>query len=384
MEGQLAGCQVAADEQAVPRGCGGDPRPCVPALAFGALAGGPDLPGPLAFQQRLHRLRAGHRRPAGQRDREVRGNPQHAGLAGRFQVFPQVRAGTVNLVAAGEIEPDPAGVRLREHAGGQLPLRAEYQARRQPRSQRPRRIGDLLAGDPLPGAGQRVPGALPRIRQVHRADPVRHPARAAHVLPFDAGRGTALLLLPGLVQRPRGHPARLAVPPGSAVQPGHREPAHGAHRPQGVPAGMIQQPLRPVRAAVPAEPGDAPPVTLRQVTHQRRHVLARLQPHLRPRETRAQRLQQPPPFRQHPSRAYPDGSSRLRFSCKHKQRNRQAAALYARPRRPAGQDPKCGCRTSEAAFSLVNGLHRPAGHGCAVLRAGQAGVHSGVPALLRA
>ena len=52
VKGQLAGLQVAADQQVMPRGGGGDPRPGVPALALGALAGGADLPAPLVLQQR--------------------------------------------------------------------------------------------------------------------------------------------------------------------------------------------------------------------------------------------------------------------------------------------------------------------------------------------
>src|SRR6185437_14681421 len=56
---------------------------------------------------------AGRRRPAGERDQEVRGGPQHVGLSGRFQVFPQVGAGSVHLVTADEIEPGPVGVRVR-------------------------------------------------------------------------------------------------------------------------------------------------------------------------------------------------------------------------------------------------------------------------------
>ena len=44
VKGQLAGLQVAADQQAVPRGGGADPGPGVPAVALGPLAGGADLP----------------------------------------------------------------------------------------------------------------------------------------------------------------------------------------------------------------------------------------------------------------------------------------------------------------------------------------------------
>ena len=51
-------------------------------------------------------------------------------------------------------------------------------------------------------------------RQVHRVDPVRHPARAPHVLAFHPGGRLARLLLPGLVDRPDHQPAPPAAPRG--------------------------------------------------------------------------------------------------------------------------------------------------------------------------
>ena len=59
----------------------------------------------------------------------------------------------------------------------------------------------------IPGAGQRVPSALPHIRQVHGVDPVGHLAHAAQVLPFDAGGAGARLDLPGFVDRADGQAA---------------------------------------------------------------------------------------------------------------------------------------------------------------------------------
>ena len=50
--------------------------------------------------------------------------------------------------------------------------------------------------DPLPGADLRVPGPGPHVRQVDRVDPVCHPARPPHVLPFHCGSGNAGLFLP--------------------------------------------------------------------------------------------------------------------------------------------------------------------------------------------
>jgi hypothetical protein len=47
-----------------------------------------------------------------------------------------------------------------------------------------------------------VPGAVADIGQVHRVDPVLHPAGAAYVLALHPGGGRSVFLLPGLIQRP--------------------------------------------------------------------------------------------------------------------------------------------------------------------------------------
>ena len=309
MERQLAGADVAADQQVVPRRGGPDPGPRVPAVPLGSLASGPDLPSAGVLQQRRDRLGAGHHGPAAQRDAEVRGDPQHVRLIAGLEVLAQLGAVAVHLVPAVEIARHAIRGRLRADVGGQLPLGAELQVQRQSHHQGPDRVGDVLAGDPLPRAGQRVPGLLPHVRQVHRVDPVRDPVRAPHVLPFDAGSAFAFLLLAGLVQRP-DHQVP-APPPALArglVQSGDGEPADCR---EGIPARPVQQPLRLVRRPVTHQPRHAPPVPLRQLAHHRAQVLARLQPQLHARETRPQAFQQLstlPPGR---PGAYPDGSSRL-------------------------------------------------------------------------
>jgi len=169
----------------------------------------------------------------------------------------------------------------------------------------------VLAGDPLPGADQRVPGLFPHVRDVHGVDAVGHLARAPQVLPLDPAGGFAGLFLPGLVDGPDHQAAAPFPAPRRLLQPGHREPAHHAHRGEGVPAGVVEQPLGLVRRPVPGVPGDAPPVALRQLAHHRGGVLARLQPRLRPGEARPQQLQQLGPFPQRQPGAYPGGSSRL-------------------------------------------------------------------------
>ena len=192
-----------------------------------------------------------------------------------------------------------------------------------------------------------MPGLLPHIGQVHGIDPVLHAAGAPHVLPLDAGRGLAFLLLPGLIQRPDPQGPR---PAGGLIQAGHREPAHHAHRGESVPGSMVQQPLGPIRRAVPDVPGDRPAVPLRQAAHHRAGIFPGLQPWLHPRERRPHQPQQLAAFSLAQAGTYPDGSSRLRFCCLHKRmiarRLRTVEPGLSRP--AAGHDPKCGCRTSEA------------------------------------
>jgi hypothetical protein len=311
-EGQFPGLEVTADEQVVTRGGGGDPRPGVPALAFGAAARGADLLAPRVLQRRLDCLRAGQLRARGQGEREVRRHAQHVRLAVVLEELAQLRAAAVDLIAAGEIEAGAVGVCAGADVDGQLPLGAEPQIQRQAHDQGLRRVGDVLGGDPLAGADQRVPSLFPDVGQVDGVDAVGHPARAPQVLPLDPGGGLAGLFLPGLVDRPDHQlPAPPFPAPGCLLQPGHREPAHHGHRGQGVPARMIQQPLGLVRRLVPVMPGDAPPVPLRQLAHHRGGVLARLQPRLRPGKARPQQHQQLSPFLQRQPGAYADGSSRL-------------------------------------------------------------------------
>ena len=174
VKGQLAGAQVAADEQVVARAGGADPGPGVPPLALGAVAGRADLPAPLVRQQPGDGLRAGQLRARGQGEHEVRGNAQDVGLAGGLEVAAQLGAAAVDLVPAVEVRPDPVGGGLGAQVDGQLPLGAEGQVQRQPRDQGLDRVGDLLGRDPLAGADQCVPGAFPHVGQVHGVDPVRH------------------------------------------------------------------------------------------------------------------------------------------------------------------------------------------------------------------
>ena len=315
--GQLTGLEVAADQQVVPGGGGGEPRPGVPALAFGSRPGRADLPAAPAGQQGGGLL-AGQHDAAGHHQAEAGGNPQHVGLIVVFQVLAQLGAGAVDLIAAHEVQPDAVGDGLGEDVDGQLPLGAEGQLLRQAHDRRCHRVAEVGGRDPLPGADQRVPGAFPHVRQVHGVDPVGHLAHAAQVLPLHPGGAGARLDLPGLVDRADRQAAAPAGLARGIIQPGHGEPAHHPHRRPGVPDCPVEQPLRPVRRAVPRTLGDRPPVPSAQVAHHCGGVLARLQPRLCPREAGPQQFQQLSAFPAAQRGAYPGGSSRLRFCCLHK------------------------------------------------------------------
>jgi Tn3 transposase DDE domain len=57
--------------------------------------------------------------------------------------------------------------------------------------------------------------------------------------------------LPGLVDRADHQAAAPTAPAGGLVQPGRREPAHHAHRAEGVPGRVVQQPLGSYPASGP-------------------------------------------------------------------------------------------------------------------------------------
>jgi hypothetical protein len=262
------------------------------------------------LQQRRNGFRAGHLRPRGHGEGEVRRHPQHVRLAAGLEVLAQLGTAAVYLVPAVEIRPDAVGGGVGADVDGQLPLGAEHKIGWQPHEQGLDRVLDLLAGDPLAGADQRVPRLLPHVGQVHRGDAIRHLPRAPQVVALDARGGLAGLFLAGLVDRADHQPAPPPAPR-RGVQALHREPAHHAHRGGGVPARVVQQPLGLVRRPVPAMPGDAPPVHPGQLAGQRRYVLACLQPGLGPGKARPQQRQQLIPLPHRQPGAYPDGSGRL-------------------------------------------------------------------------
>jgi hypothetical protein len=84
---------------------------------------------------------------------------------------------------------------------------------RQPHDQGLDRVLDVLLRDPLPGADQRVPGPGPHVRQVDRVDPVCHPARAPHVLPFHSGLAGTRTVIAAWITKHRLRPERLGSSP---------------------------------------------------------------------------------------------------------------------------------------------------------------------------
>jgi hypothetical protein len=171
----------------------------------------------------------------------------------------------------------------------------------------------MLAGAPRPVSSGPV-GCCPRaagagaIPGVTAARPHGQLARSRSVtavgVPSD-GRLAALI-------------SALGRPPGRIVQPGYRIPPDLAHRRRLVPRSPVQQPLLPVRRPVPGVLCDRPPVPRRQVAGQRGHLLARVQPRLRPGEAGPQQAQQDRPLPHRPAGPYPGGSSRPCFICSHK------------------------------------------------------------------
>nr|WP_236051651.1 hypothetical protein [Nonomuraea cypriaca] len=201
-----------------------------------------------------------------------------------LQEGAQLGAGAVDLVAGDEVDDDAVEVGIGEQADGQFALGGEGQVEGQAGGDRRDGVGDLLGGDPLAGADQRVPGPGSDVGQVDGVDAVVDAACAAHVLTLDTGCGLSLLLLAGLVQRADGQ----AGGAGDRVQSVGGVAAYGAHRPGGVPAGAVQQALGGGGRAVPGVLGDRPAVAFGQVGHDGADVFGGLQAGFDPGEHRGQ------------------------------------------------------------------------------------------------
>ena len=237
------------------------------------------------------------------------------------------------------------------------PLVRKARSSRQAHGRRRRPITDVGGRDPLPGADQRVPGAFPRIGQVHGVDAVGHLAHAAQVLPFHAGGRLPALTWPVSSTAPTARPRR---------RPVLRRPHPARPRRTGAPppsprtvSHTARFSSRCVRSGVrsPATLGDRPPVPSAQVAHHRGGVLARLQPRLGPRETRPQQFQQLSAFPAPQRGAYPGGSSRLRFCCPHKRMiDRRLPLGQGRQRRLAAPAWRSGAGQPQASWNRSAGL----------------------------
>ena len=179
---------------------------------------------------------------------------------------------------------------------------------------------------------------------------------------------SALLLLPGLVQRPDRIPPARRFRRAASSSPATANRRTTLIAASVIPAGMIQQPLRPVRRPGPRHAGRCSTRCTRgsSLISAATYLPACSHTCVRAKHGRSS-LQQPGPFPQRQPRAYPDGSSRLRFCCHHKHMNRTGGCPLC-PRHPAtvpaGHDPKCGCRAAcLLAFISANagevGHHQP-------------------------
>ena len=134
------------------------------------------------------------------------------------------------------------------------------------------------------------------------------------MLALDAGRAGAFLLLAGLVHGEYPQRSR----PGRLIQVRGHEAPDLAHRRQGVPGRMAEQPLRLIRGAVTGFRRDRPAVLPRQAAHQRPHVPGGLQPGLTASETRRQPRHQLTQLLLGQLSAYHGGSGRLKIVFCHK------------------------------------------------------------------
>jgi hypothetical protein len=158
------------------------------------------LPSAASHRLLAHQRDVGGREPDGGRDR------QHVGLPAALEEYPQLRAAAVDFIPADEAEREPVGVGIAQDVDGQLALGPEQQVQGQLGDPGFHRLADVPGGDSLVCPGQRVPSLFPHVSQVHRVQPVRDPARAAHVLPLYPGRRPALLGPARIVQRADRHP----------------------------------------------------------------------------------------------------------------------------------------------------------------------------------
>jgi len=307
--GALAGGQVAADEQPVPRAGGGDPGPGVVPFAFRSAPGRGQHPAPPGTQMRGDHIGAGEPAAAESEDERL-GDPQHIPPVVVFEVAAQGGTAAVYLIAAHEVGHHAVGAGVGKDLDRQLTLGGERQVFRQPHPPPHGGVFEVLTRDPLPEPDQPVPSVLADIGQVHGVDPIGDPAGTAHVLAFDPRTGGAGFLLAGLIHRRDPQPA----PPGRSIQATDDKPPDHAHRRPGVPAGMVEQPLSLIRGGIPHPLRDAPAVAFTQVRQARPDILARLNPRFHPHKAAPDAVSQLAEQVTGPAGLYHEGSSRP-WSC---------------------------------------------------------------------
>lgn len=131
--------------------------------------------------------------------------------------------------------------------------------------------------------------------------------KGQHNVPRDCGVVACLALVPAPEARARG-----------SRQSRDHELPYLAHRGEGIPAGVIQEPLRPIRSRVPGVLGDRPAVAPRQVASQRVEIIPGLAPPLHSGETPGQPIQQLRTLPPGEPGVYPALGSRLPSCCSHK------------------------------------------------------------------
>jgi hypothetical protein len=138
-------------------------------------------------------------RAGGQGHAERAGHPEHVADAAFLAQFPQPGVLAVGLVGGRPRDLDPGVQRLGEHLRAELRLGRGLQVIRDAHHAADLRVGQLLLGNPQPGAGQGVP---PRggVGGVHEVDRVGHPAGAADILRLHPGGAVALLDLAALIE----------------------------------------------------------------------------------------------------------------------------------------------------------------------------------------
>ncbi len=131
--------------------------------------------------------------------RNEQGTPEDVAGAAFLAQFPQPGVLAVDLVGGQPRDLDAGAGHLGQQLRAELRLGRGLQVIRDAHLVADPGVGQLLFGNPQPGAGQGVT-AGGGVGGVHEVDRVGDPAGAADVLRFDPGGAIAVLDLAALVQ----------------------------------------------------------------------------------------------------------------------------------------------------------------------------------------